>query len=307
MTALRIFRRACTHALASPGLVITLYLVNFLLAFPAFYFAYAVLQSALGNSLAGEALLSGFDDTVWHDLMRAQGFSFTITALLRYALPLAVLGAVAQTFLAGGVLDLLVREKRFSAATFFQACGTYLGQFFPIWVLTALILALVFLLFGVLLGSVLTMAAMQPDSDRAAGVGITILLTSLFFLLLLVFMASDYARVNAVVHGKQPSWKAMGRGFLFIFRNPASTLGLHFLLILLLGIVIVIYFALEGLTDTDSSSTIFLLFIVQQLFMVARAGIRVAFSAGEVALYEERKPRPVVFYGWDDSPWPQGR
>jgi len=305
MTALRIFRHACTRTLVSPGLVITLYLVNLLLAFPAFYVAHSLLQSALGSSLAGDSLLAGFDFTVWRDLMAVHGLPFT--TLFRFAIPLAVLGVVAQTFLAGGVLDLLVREKRFSAATFFQACGTYLGRFLHIWVLTAIILALVFMLFSVLVGAVFTMAAMEPDSDRTAGIGIGLSLACLVLLLLLVAMASDYARVNAVVHGKQSSLKAVGRGFLFVFHNPASTLGLHLLLILLLGLFTAIYLVLQGLTDMDRPFTIILVFLLQQLFMVARSGIRVAFSAGEVALYEERKPRPVVFYGWDDSPSLQGR
>lgn len=305
MTALRIFRHACRRTLASPGPVITLYLINLLLAFPAFYIAFTFLQSALGNSLAGESLLAEFDNTVWRDLMAVHGLSFT--TFFQFAISLAVLGIVAQTFLAGGVLDLLVREKRFTAATFFGACGTYLGRFFRIWALTAIILALVLMLFSVLLGAVVTMAAMEPDSDRAAGIGIALVVACFLLLLLLVFMASDYARVHTVVHGKQSSVRAVGGGFLFVFRNPACTVGLHLLLILLLGIFTATYLVLDGLTDMDRPSTIVLVFVLQQLFMVARAGIRVAFSAGEVALYEERKPRPLVFYGWDDSPSPEGR
>ncbi len=294
------FRSACTHALAKPGLVITLYLVNLLLAFPAFYFSRFLLESALGNSLAGESLLSGFDATVWTDLMSACGSS--LAALLQYAAPLAALGILAQTFLAGGVLDLLVREKPFSAETFFRSCGTYLGRFSRIWMITAMILAIVGFLFVALLGILITMAATQPDPDRVAGVALSVGLALLAFVLLLVLMASDYARVSAVVQGKSSSVRAMVRGFAFVLRNPGSTLGLHLLLLLLLGAFGAVYLALEGSIRMDRSSTIALVLILQQIFMLARAAIRVAFCAGEALLYEERKPRPVVFYGWDDSP-----
>ncbi len=303
MTALRIFRSACLRALTSPGLVLMLYLVNLLLAFPAFYLSYSVLHSAFGNSLAGESLLAGFDYTIWSDLARVDRIS--LATVFQCALPLAILGIVAQTFLSGGILDLLTRQKRFSPSTFFQACGSYLGRFFRIWVLTAIIVAAIALLFLTALGAVLAAADARPDSDRAEAVGIGVSLALLVLALLPVLMASDYARVDTVAEGRRSSWKAVGRGFAFLLHNPGSTLALHLLLLLLLAISGAVYLLLEELTGIDRPLTIFLLAILQQLFMVARAAIRIAFSAGEVALYEERKPRPVVFYGWDDSPSPR--
>lgn len=300
MIALRLVRSACAHACAAPGLVILLYLAGLLLAFPAFYVFQSVLASALGNSLAGQSLLSGFDFTIWVDLLNAHGLS--LATLLPFAISIGVLGIIVQTFLAGGVLDLFVREKRFSPATFFRGCGTYAGRFLRIWLLTALILALIGLLFITLLGVVTAMTGTQPDSDRAGGIAIIVLLACLSFLLLLVFMASDYARVTTVVGGIRSSWKAVGRGFLFVFRNAGSALGFHLLLLLLLGAVLAVYLVLEGGIEPDSPSTVLPVIVLQQLFMIVRVAIRVAFSAGEVALYEERKPPPVVFYGWDDSP-----
>lgn len=300
MRALRIFRSACLRALTSPGLVVTLYLVNLLLAFPAFYLSFSVLHSALGNSLAGTSLVEGFDYTIWRDLARVHGIS--LATVLQSAVPLAVLGIAAQTFLSGGILDLLTRQKRFAASAFFQACGTYLGRFVRIWVLTAIMVATVALLFLTALGAVLAAADARPDSDRAAAVGIGVSLALLVLALLPVLMASDYARVDTVAEGRRSSWKAVGRGFAFLLHNPGSTLALHLLLLLLLAISGAVYLLLEGLTGIDSPLTIFLMAVLQQVFMIARAAIRIAFSAGEVALYEERKPRPVVFYGWDDSP-----
>ncbi len=303
MTALRIFRSACTRALTSPGLVLTLYLVNLLLAFPAFYLSHSVLRSALGNSLAGEALLRGFDYTVWSDLARAHGIA--LAAVFLSAVPLAILGIAAQTFLAGGILDLLTRQKPFSPSSFFQACGSYLGRFLRIWALTAIVLVAVGLIFLTALSAALAMADARPDSDRAAAVVTGISLALLALVLLPVLMASDYARVDTVAEGRRSSWKALGRGFAFLAHNPGSTLGLHLLLLLLLVISGAVYLLVEGLTEMDSPLTILLVVLLQQSFMVVRAAIRIAFSAGEVSLYEERKPRPVVLYGWDDSPPPR--
>jgi hypothetical protein len=294
------FRSACAHALASPALVLTLYIVNLLLAFPALYFSRSVLTAALGTSLAGESLLRGFDYTIWFDLLSPRDLS--LNTLLQFAIPLAILGIGMYTFLAGGVLDLLTKEKRFSAPSFFRACGTYLGRFLRIWILTAIVLLLVIALLSTLLGMVVGMVNAHADSEQAAGFAIIVSLTVFSLLLLLIFMASDYARVYTVVQDGHSSWKALGHGFLFVFRNTGSSLALHLLLLFLLGSAVALYLVLEGLIDIDRPITIFLVFLLQQLFMIGRAAIRVAFSAGEVALYEERKPRPVVFYGWDDSP-----
>ena len=300
MTSPRIFRSACRHALGAPRLVITLYLVNLLLAFPALYVTHSALESALGNSLAGESLLPGFDFTVFFDLLGAH--SLTPGSLLPLSLSLAVAGVVVQVFLAGGILDLLVREKRFSGATFFRACGAYIGRFTRIWILTVLSLLLVIALFCILFVAMVDIINAKMGSEQATGIATIIVLVVFSVPVLLVFMASDYARVNTVVHEGQSAWMSLRRGFLFVLRNIGSTLGLHLLLLLLLTVFIVLYLSLEGLINMDRSFTILLVFLLQQLFVLARLAIRVAFCAGEVELYEERKPRPVVFYGWDDSP-----
>jgi hypothetical protein len=300
MIVLRIFRSACRHTLAAPALVMTLYGVNLLLALPAFSVARSALKAALGNSLAGESLLAGFDYSVWLDLTGPR--NTLIGTLLPLAASMAVLSVVMHTFLAGGVLDLLAREKRFSTPSFFRACGTYLGRFFRIWILTAAVLLLAAVLFGTFLSTIIDIVNAQSGSEQTTGIALVVSLILFSFPVLLIFMASDYARIYTVVGNGRSSWKALGRGFQFLFRNPGATLGLHLLLLLLLCVAVALYLFVEGVIDVDPGAAILLLVLLQQLFMVARAGIRVAFSAGEVALYDERKPRPVVFYGWDDSP-----
>jgi hypothetical protein len=296
----RIFRSACTHALTAPRLVLTLYSVNFLLAFPAFIISYSLLGRALDHSLAGESLLSRFDYTLWSDLLSSRGFSLGI--LIPLAISLAIVAAAVQTFLAGGVLDLLAHEKRFSATSFFRACGTYFGRFLRIWLLTALVLLLTFMVLGTLLGIIVGAVSLQYGSERVTLLAAIFALVFFSLPVLLIFMASDYARVSMVVHDGRSTLKAIGRGVWFVLRNAWSTLGLHLLLLLLLSALVALYLVLEGCIEIDRSSAIALIFLLQQLFLLGRTAIRVAFSAGEVTLYEERKPRPVVFYGWDDSP-----
>jgi hypothetical protein len=300
MTSLRMFRFACTRALASPALVLLLYAANVLLAFPALYFSRAVLTRALGTSLAGESFLAGFDFSTWVDLLASQNLSPGLLSAI--AIPLGVLSIVVSTFLAGGVLNILAHEKRFSLPSFFQACGMYVGRFFRLWILTACVLFCAVVLFAGIGGTILGMTSAQADSERTTALVFVASVLVFSIPVLFLFMASDYARVSTVVQDGHSSWKAFGRGLLFVLRNWSSALGLHLLLLLLLAAAVALYLLLEGTLTVDGPFTVVFLFLLQQLFMLLRSVLRVAFSAGEVALFEERKPRPVVFYGWDDSP-----
>jgi hypothetical protein len=123
--------------------------------------------------------------------------------------------------------------------------------------------------------------------------------------LLLVVMATDYARVAIVVYDLRSILKAIGQGFAFVFRNIGAAIGLHLLLLALLLFAVVAYWILESAFDMSSASTIAIGFVLQQFLVLARTWSRLSFFAGEAALYKSRKPRPVIFYGWDDSPAPE--
>jgi len=300
MTSLRIFRFACARALSSPGLVLLLYSANLLLAFPALYLSKSVLTQALGASLEGNSILAGFDFSTWTDLLSSHSLSPRFLTTL--AIPLGVLSIIVSTFLAGGVLDLLAHERRFSLPSFFHACGMYAGRFVRLWILSACVLLCVVVLLVGIGGTIVEMVGAEPGAERTRVIAFIAVMIVFSIPVFFLFMASDYARVSTVVQNGRSSWKAFGKGLLFVFRNWNIALGLHLILLLTLAAAAALYLVLEGRIAVDSPLTILLLFLLQQLFMVLRSAIRVAFSAGEVALYDERKPRPVVFYGWDDSP-----
>lgn len=303
MSAIAAFRKSIAGASSSPKLLFTLYLTNALLAIPAAALFRHLTSAAFDASMAGEVLLRGYDNTVVRDLL--SNHREIVRSLVGLLAPLMILGAMFSIFFAGGILDRFVRGETFSFSTFFRSCGAYFGRFLRLTLFMLITEVLLFVVlsipFGLLVGAVGDGGG-NEETVFLATLGILLVVYSP---LLLVVMLTDYARVAIVVYDLRSVLKAVGQGFVFLFRNIAAAIGLHLLLLALLILAVAAYWMLEGAITITSASTLAAGFVLQQLLVLARTWSRLSFFAGEAALYESRKPRPVIFYGWDDSPAPE--
>jgi hypothetical protein len=298
MNGMQAFRSGVGTATRSPGLVFALYVTNLSLALPLAIGLRIALGGAFGSSMAAGSLTEGFDLITVQDLLARSGDG--LRALLWSAMATAVLGMLINTILAGGILTILVREEAFSVKAFVGGMGTYLGRMFRLWLIMALIalaaFALLSVLFGVISGSVI-----DSTSDRTAVLG-TILALLAYAPMIIIVMAADYAKVALVASDLPSAGKAAGQGFLFVLTNAGAAIVLQILLVLLFCLATGLYWAAGELLGMTAPEAFLLLFFLQQLFIGARMWIRTATFAGSAALFDARKPRPVVFYGWDDSP-----
>lgn len=303
MTGTTAFRKSLADASSNPKLVILLYLCGLLLAFPVAFLAHSIITMAFGNSMAADALLPGFNYTVVHDVLSHHGEAFR--TIIRLCLPLVLLGVFANIFLAGGILSLLVRDHILALGTFFGSCGAYFGRFLRLWLVFAAIGIATFALLNIPLAFVSSALSNNTESEQVIIIGTIAAAALIFSPMMFVFLAADYARVFIVVHEARSVWTAAGRGFSFVLNNFWAVFMLHILLLLTLGLATAAYLLLEGNVGMTSFSTIVAVFLLQQLFIVIRLWNRVTFFAGEVILYTGRRPKPIVFYGWDDSPRPE--
>jgi hypothetical protein len=271
---------------------------NLLLAIPLAIGLRVMLGQAFGSSMAATPLLNGFDLTTVRDLLARSGDA--LRALVWTAIPTAALGMFINTILAGGILTVLLREEAFSLKGFIGGGGAYLGRMFRLWLVIGLIalvaFALLTLLFGAISGS-----AIDSTSGRTAVIG-TILALLAYAPMILVVMAADYAKVILVASDSPSALKAVGQAFVFVVTNAGATIVLQILLFLLFCLATGLYWASGELLEMTVPEAFFFLFVLQQVFIGARMWIRTATFAGSAALFDERKPHPVVFYGWDDSP-----
>jgi hypothetical protein len=243
------------------------------------------------------------DTTVVTDLLNNHGE--ILRSLVGLMAPLLVLGAMFNTFAAGGILNRVVQGETFSFSTFFRSCGAYFARFFRLTLLMFTTEVLLFIVlsipFGLLVGAIGDGGG-NEETVFLATIGILLVVYSP---LLLVVMVTDYARVAIVVYDLRSVLKAVGQGFVFFFRNIGAAIALHLLLLALLLLAVAASWILEGAVNMTSASTFAVGFFLQQFLVLVRTWSRLSFFAGEAALYESRKPRPVIFYGWDDSPAPE--
>jgi hypothetical protein len=106
------------------------------------------------------------------------------------------------------------------------------------------------------------------------------------FVVMLVVMMADYAKIAAVINNSNSMLKASWQGIKFVFRHFLSTVGLQLSIILLLLVAVTIYLILEAQIGMATPFTILVMFLIQQLSVGAKVWTRVLTFAGEIELYD---------------------
>ena len=218
---------------------------------------------------------------------------------LQQALLLALITLVAlpwlawlpSSFLTGGLLLTYAGDPQLTGGgapqpfcwrRFLWGCWHWFGTF----LLLGLVQAFGWLI-GLIPGVLLIVAALSVGQWLVwllvAGLGLWLA----FWLVLL-----EYARVAAVVGDTQSAVRALGSGLRFVFRHPLPVAGLY-LLSLLLAAALHALFRL-GLMPHLRLDSWLLVLLVQQLFILARLGIRLVRLGGETALVLAASQSPPV-------------
>ena len=155
------------------------------------------------------------------------------------AAALTLAGMLLWTFLAGGVLDRLARQRWIGGAGFLAACRHH---FWPLTRLALLAGPLYWLLFGVLR----PWLSNAPPGAAATGPGTGAYADAAWLALNGLFAAGrtgiglvvDYARVRAVVEDRRSAIGALLAGLRFMARRPAPVAGLWVLNVVLLALIL---------------------------------------------------------------------
>ena len=284
MIALRSFALGLKNGLVRPGLLFTLYAVNVAVALPIALVFGTILSMGFENSMAVERFLEGFDFAVFQDLLnhtqKSMGVFFQLVsvALVGYVL--------VNTLLAGGIFSILKDGgSKFSMATFFGGCGKYFWRFLRLLLIFAVITIITMAVVGALLAGAYSLGTGDPDSEvTAIAWGVVVGVIALAVLISLVVLL-DFAKV-ATVHGDMRSMlKATRASFSFVFRHLFSVKIVVILIVLLFAGGTVAYFL--GISDIGMMNDLELIlaFFVQQVYILFRIYLRIAFYDCELNLY----------------------
>lgn len=307
----------------APWLVIGLWLSTLLLALPLSLALHAMLGEHLGSSMAAQAVAEGLSFDWWNEfLAQTTGVGKTfVPAILGFAAILQNLSGVADasgppspvvwvvvaqlllsTFLLGGLLDRLARDRAIGAGAFFAACGVYVFRFLRLSVMALAVYAFLFIIVhGWLFDRLYPRLITELTVERTAffyRLGLYAVFGALVLFTNLVF---DYAKVRAVVEDRRSMIGALSAGFRFVRRNPGATVGLYGVNSLAFVAVLFAYYFVAPGAAADA-----LAFAIGQVFIVFRVIVRLQFAASQTALFQGRLAhagyvaRPVA--KWPDSP-----
>lgn len=287
MKALRSFAAGIWAMMTSPLLLLVLWLANLI---PALILAGLFFTGLMEVPMRGDIVDgggAGLDWAWWVDFRGSHGL---LLALLRDLSGWIVLaGLLVQTFLLGGVLEVLdSRGRRFTLERFGTGAARYFGAFF--WLLLLELALLTGLDYGWngFLGKELKERVLSGVTDERWALAIGLIFGAayllLFFAIRTVF---DYARVRTVVEQRASFFLAFFAGVGFVFRHLWSVFVLSlFFGLLFLGLVVLTGWG-STLLGGDGLTSVLLLLLLHQVFLILRVGFRIGDYTAKLELFRK--------------------
>ena len=283
------------------------YLVLLLFAAPLALVTRGLIADHLGASLAAESAARGANWPWWQEfLAQATGLGVTFRpSIIGFAAPLTnlsdlldnrpmatvvagIVGAwlVLWSFLAGGIIDRLARDRRLGVAAFTAAAGRYAGR---LWRLGLLALALYALLFGYVHGwlfdDLFRWATREFTVERTAFLVRVGLYLAFGVLLVALNIVTDYARIRLVVEDRHSAVMALVAGARFVRRRPGPVVLLYLLngfgFLLLLRV-----YAAVAPGASPSGVGFWLGVLLSQAYVAGRVLVKLQFYASQVTYFQ---------------------
>jgi hypothetical protein len=291
MKILKSYSTGIIRASSQGKMILVLWAFSLLFASVVYFMGAGYFAGALGQSELAESLLQEFDAGLFLEMLvhnqAPVGMMFKIIVVL------AFLYYWVSIFLTGGILHVLLspsesvgnelRRPRFAPA-FFQGAGRYFGRLFRLEVCSLILWA------GFIVFQLVFNAAAKPLTSDGANekmfyymfwvrVGLSLIL--IFF----IHMVLDYARIIIVRTEANRVMRALWDAWRFIFKRLFGTLALYYVLLITGGVVFLVYWGIHSRIPSGSSFTIWLAFLVGQIFIISRGWLKIAFQSAQLTFY----------------------
>jgi len=294
-------------------MVLLLFIINLvfslILAFPLYH----SLQDSFGSSLVGEKMARGFDYLWWEEFRdRSRGLETTFTpsiigkgaildnleALVEMSIlnfpPLllisVILYIILHTFLAGGILSTFNREgQEFTMRRFFEGAGFLFPRFFYLTVLSWIPFLAVSIFLAAVFESIVSNASRSAISEIKPFYFGLASSAIIFFILLLLQMVFDYARIKIVLEEKRKVIESAVQALAFALRHPLVTVSLYTLLFLIQAAATVVYILAKEALPQSNFLEVLAGFFLQQIFIFAVIWLRCWLYSSQMELYRYLK------------------
>ncbi len=295
------------RVMQAPAILLGIAVLTFLLALPMGLALRGLLRDHLGSSLAAETAASGVNQDWWEEFKAGSsgiGRTFdqsiiggaavlhNISGILdNRALSPVVASAAAVylfvwAFLAGGVLDRYARGRPTRSHGFFSACGVFFFRFLRLAVLMGLVYYVLFRhVHPWLFDSFFERVTKNLTVERTAFIWRMGLYGLFAWLLMLVTLVFDYAKVRAVVEDRRSMVGALVAAARFVRRHPGRTICLYLLNALCFAAVAGAYVLLAPGAGATGVS-MWMGFAIGQLYLLGRLSVKLLFYASQTALFQ---------------------
>ncbi|MEZ4699833.1 MAG: hypothetical protein R2834_05855 [Rhodothermales bacterium] len=269
-----------------PALTLLVYAVNLSGALLLSSLLYRLLVDTIGVSGFGDQKLLDFDTLIWQEAMATGGGRLVgIVRHLLWIVPLYLLWRVVE-----GV-GLIYAHHQGGAWSFWRGVGHYMMR--------GLALAMIWLPVRVLaIGSVFVgatgLASLWEGEIGTFWSMLVILPAALITVLAMIDLFERYGRLAMIVRHER-ILSAFATGIGWPFRHGSASFLYLFWFFVALAVLIVP--TLIGARGATTLAGIWVAFFIQQLVMLVRAAITVAWTGSEVALFEHvwmSHPSPVA-------------
>ena len=287
MKTIRSYIKGIRESLLCPKAAVVLWLINAAFAAVVYFVASGAVTAALGRSLAADDLLSRSNVDALFELLT--GNAAALSSLLVVALVVLLLYILASPFLYGGILNILAhpgeRAGRF-AQTFGAGAGRYYGRFFRL-IPASLVLWVPAAALFLLADRALDYIGRDPLQEQLNFILTFVRIAVALFLFYLVRMIMDYARIRIIATESRSALLSLSWAAAFVLRRLGGTLALYYMLGLTAWAGFAAYLGLQSLFAKTTTRAVLAGFLLTQLHIVWRSGIKVAYQGAELSFYSQ--------------------
>jgi len=321
------WRDGLRRVFRAPAVVAGVFAFTLFAALPLALALRGALEAHMGRSLMADAAAEAVNYDWWQEFAsQASGLATTFSpAIVGFAatldnlssvldaepevLPItAALAAylVAWTFLSGGILDRLARQRPTRTFGFFGASGVFFWRFLRLSVIAGLVY---WFLFSYVHAWLLDEGFRRLTRDVAVERDAFLWRIALYMVFGACLVAAnitfDYARIRLVVEDRRSALGALRAALRFVGRHPRTVIGLYALNALVFFVLLGVW-SLVAPGAGPVGGLMWVGFVVAQLYLLARIVLKLQFIASQTALFQASMahaaytaaPAPV----WPESP-----
>lgn len=235
----------------------------------------SLIYAEAGQSLILADLVKGFNYTFINDFL--QNYGSALGPLLNLSALALVPYLLALVFLTAGLVALLIAAPvQYDRSIFWGGGGEYFSRLFRQTLLFILMHALLLLSFGWLYLTIIQWGSpAKLDNEGIITASLQWLVPLYVFVAAFFFMWQDYAKVFLIREKHPWIWRPMGRSLKFIVTHFSICYSTYLLNMILLVVVFGINHLITSVFEIDSAATIFISFLLSQLFLLARYVLKI--------------------------------